>query len=1264
MSFRRFMLVRVGLVALAACLVSFVTIGGCPQVQQPTTPPADQDQVDDTPTDDDLTPPDQERPIPPPPTDDGNGDGGSTDGGGDGTTDGGDGETDGDGTDGGVDAPPISVVITAPEGADLNLLAGADAAITYEAFGGNPADGVISIELFYDLDGLGGTGDEKSLRTGLAPQGTETFTTAGLASGTYFIGLKGANAKEEAIAYATGRLVIVGEAELTLIEPSADVRVRPNTSVPVQFTIASLATTVSYKVFTDTDTEVNGNEADAFNGGGLSGTGTILTENFAAGTYHVGVTISDSAGQEKTVYLGGANPRTITIDESPALTVLSPLETAIVDEGTAVDVEAEVQDPEGSATVKFFRDGDASFNGNELFFAEAELSSTDTETLAGTLETTDLAPGTYRLGVWVSDGVGDALVKYATGAIRINGAPTIDIFEPVAEIAVYRSDEVTVRWEADDFEKNVQQISVILAADADADGEPDDPAAVATLAAGFDLGEQDYTISTTFWAPGRYLVGVEVQDDVGMIVREYATGVVNVINALPTVTFTAPLDPQTVHVQLDTVLLEWDAFDLESDIIGIMPAMVSVVLAEDQNADGVADETPTFLTDAPTVLATGFNLGHWTYSLSTRDLMVGRYLLGVKVVDDQGDVTLAYAPGLVVVENDAPTINILQPTQMDAMRLDQEVQMVFEVLDTEGNIKPQPEGVQILIAYDENGNGNPDDVDGDGESDYWPVAPDAQHGDLGPGANVYVLNTTVFETMGKLDADGNGEFLIGVRVEDSVGDESVSWVADGLSIDSVEPTIVGILPGYQEDPYKIERNDTIDITVDTDDTSPVFLTVVLDDDRDPDNNTAANSGARIVWDGEELPQGANSTTATISIEDVDDEGDPLFEPGTYFIYVSVQDAVPAPVAEYAGKEDTPEPTDEELTRIYFRGRQTGMFRIDELDNPPPDPEPGEDPEPARGFVLQGFNFNDLAGNALCAVPDMDGDGAGELIVSARFAKPNLTAFNGRGWGAAYLVYGDSNRMAGVKALNSVGDAVPGVRFRGIRTPLDARFNNWTQGLSDITVVDDMDGDDLPEFIFSFPRVESITLNAPAWAGMMSVQHPDLLADIPNMGSMEYDAVDYMGGSFIPNYAQFTRGGIVIVSSHNQMLTNRGVLTRKFDRSLDLHEVGQMFNFMVPPSLGAYVRKVHEDPLDPFDPTTWEECSDCVTPNVWEPDTPCDPPGSGEPEGCCDPEDCGVDPACECTCTEGCGPCLGDPENEAETYTQRIAVAWDVWLGGG
>ncbi|GAF98754.1 unnamed protein product, partial [marine sediment metagenome] len=223
---------------------------------------------------------------------------------------------------------------------------------------------------------------------------------------------------------------------------------------------------------------------------------------------------------------------------------------------------------------------------------------------------------------------------------------------------------------------------------------------------------------------------------------------------------------------------------------------------------------------------------------------------------------------------------------------------------------------------------------------------------------------------------------------------------------------------------------------------------------------------------------------------------------------------------------------------------------------------------SSGAILQGFNFNDLAGSAMTNVPDLDGDGNDELIIVSRFGKPFNQAKNNVGFGEAYLIFGQAIRLRGELPLNSVGGgSIEGLLLPGIRAPFDLDPNtmpeneSWTEGLSDVTVIPDMDGDGWPEIVFSFPRVESLSLANQVYGVQV------VMPDIAGMGSLEYDA--YYQDTWHTDEAQFTRGGIVIVSSHNQILRDAShtMLNRKGDRGIDLHEVGQFFESVTDHSEG-------------------------------------------------------------------------------------------------
>ncbi len=542
------------------------------------------------------------------------------------------------------------------------------------------------------------------------------------------------------------------------------------------------------------------------------------------------------------------------------------------------------------------------------------------------------------------------------------------------------------------------------------------------------------------------------------------------------------------------------------------------------------------------------------------------------------------------------SLRVNEPTNPEAVRPGTIVELVFKLTDPKSMVTQ----TEFLVARDENADGQPDG----NPVIVTQIAATA-------GTNTVPFDTAATEP---LLTDGLGKFLLGVRYETSLGERVTNYGAGVLTVDAVPPEAAWVSP---EGDHLV--NPTFwTVRIQTEDNSKHTVRVYLDTDTTPNNGYA---GVLVGETEFNAGSAVREFTAPLSVD-----------AGTYFYYVIVSDGIEPPTAFYAPNIEVGGGA---LARLSVTNRLVGEFELGRLD-------PDANDYSNLGAILQGFNFNDLAGSAMASVPDLDGDGHPELLVGARFGKPNLVGFNGQGWGEAYLIYG-GGRLSGVNYLNATTVSVPGVAFRGVRAVLNTP---WTEGLSDITVLPDMDGDEKPELVFSFPRVESVTL-----AHTYPLQHLALEPTIWGMGFLEMDAE--IGGQWLQETAQFTRGGMVIVSSQNDLLVNRNQITRKSDRILDLHEVGQMFTSMGRPGVQLYLKRIEEIP-----PAAGEiYCSDCV-PNVWDEDTEC-PEGEGQK---CDPND-PTNPACPCECQEGCEACGGIAENPNETPYRKFKLFWDVWLGG-
>ena len=195
--------------------------------------------------------------------------------------------------------------------------------------------------------------------------------------------------------------------------------------------------------------------------------------------------------------------------------------------------------------------------------------------------------------------------------------------------------------------------------------------------------------------------------------------------------------------------------------------------------------------------------------------------------------------------------------------------------------------------------------------------------------------------------------------------------------------------------------------------------------------------------------------------------------------------------------------------------------------------------PFAGAILEGVNFEDNAGASLAHVGDLDGDGFDEFVVGARYGKPFFINPSGVGPGEAYVIYGGSglSKPLGVKNLNSVGTSLlRGVLLTGIRTVGDS---DDTDGLSDVTLIPDADGDGVGEMVFGFPRTNSA------------------------------------GGTVGPLEAagQFLNGGVVILSSNNDLLQDPPTSQRV---AIDLGACGQWFSDLtVDPAITAEDQRAYD-----------------------------------------------------------------------------------------
>ncbi len=1020
--------------------------------------------------------------------------------------------------------------------------------------------------------------------------------------------------------------------------------------------------------------------------------GLDFVPNLPAGVYFLGIQASDRPGSVATEFARGK----LIVVGAPNAQLLQPTNDLLVRNDANVVVSFKILSLSESVEWQLLLDRDTTPNGNEIVtpvqatqtpLQAGELTITRTLTLSGL----GLTRGDYFFALRIRDRQSqDRIVHLAlpVGGFRritIDESPILQVNTPVSAVIFTPGTTIPIQVRAGDPE-GAGTVRVFIDNDRFVNGGEIEIANFAMTST-----PQDQTIDLDIGAlspalaPGTYNIGATARDSLSPqlpAVNAYAPGSVRV-NGPPTVTILAPLTDVTQTSAAGTAIqIRWSVSDLPPQF-----QFVRILRALDQApADGVPDgpwiEVQRFTGAAAAVTS--------SFSLST-ELLAGRNLIAVEAVDDLGLATLQIAPGRVTVTNLPPTVTFDPPLTLAGVRGSENVPIRFRVNDPEGRLAAQGganPGIELFVAAP--------------GAETVPLFPPLSELVWGPGrSNVGLIDTAL---LAPFLVDGNGSFVIVVKAQDFAGNVTRAQFPTRLEVDSQIPEITIIEPAFQPGVLSRDHQGLLNFRVRVRDTSNTRITIALDRDFNPLEGT----DEVVVALNENVGTGGGTTeveyTASLDLaERIPASIDPTtpfrVPTGLYYIFVRVEDAVLPGISLYGPDDPTPSIPDDQ-TRIRIRDRLIGTIAVSSFDNS------------VDGAVLRGFNVNDMAGSSAARFPDVDNDGRDEFMLVSRYGKAYVGLLsmpgNTYGFGEAYMIYGGEQRLRGVQSLNAVGrGSIPGLILPGIRSPLlgpdGAAGARWvgTDGIADVTVINDMDGDNLPEMVFSFPRVESVSLQVEGQQ-FPQVQLPQLNPDIGGMGNLEYSAwnpasppipTNPSAGTWNVNKAQFTRGGVVIVSSHNRIIRNRLLTNRRSDRVLDLHEVGQLFSGMSRAQLKQYIREgerlqpeiavcgTAENPTE-TDVFNYQLAWDVVfenqapggfhmpwtdlpadpplcNPTVWNPNVLKAPPDAFGPNDTVPALGAGDPPAWPCGPSTGTPPVSAPPEDRC-----RHRSGWYDWTRGG
>lgn len=608
------------------------------------------------------------------------------------------------------------------------------------------------------------------------------------------------------------------------------------------------------------------------------------------------------------------------------------------------------------------------------------------------------------------------------------------------------------------------------------------------------------SLSTSGMSPGTIYVGIAAENAAGLTTA-YAPGRVT-LAATAAVTFHYPQENVTVGAGA-TIPISFTAGT------GVTSFTWSLFYDTDEVFNG---DEPVIDTGANTTSSVVER--EWAISI---DMQPGTYYIGARVVTPDLAENIGYADGLVIITA-GPFLQILRPVPGDTHAIGTPIPIVFAA----GNPQGGDPTIRLFVDPDADPlNGNSTDIATVAASTggfVWRSTTDFNPGDYYIGAEMIGAVPPLFDFSGPILLLGAGEYMGG-------GGGGGAGSSLLLSIRS---------PARDEIRFSGERYTirwTTNLTIGQG-TIEVFREPDVNDDGVPDG-----ADRRVPLS----PPGLDASTMTL---DFDTTG----IAGKYFI----------------GGTVTPEGG--ESVTAYSKGTLTilpSSFWVGDLRSLKVDEQPSVQSRYFKGAVFRGFNIGDNLGSSMAVGDDFDGDGVQEIILVAQFGKPWFLNQGGRGAGEAYMIYGTAGRRyLGNYDVNSTGSQrLPGTIFTGIvpnpnnpNTPKgytgttvaytvdgEPAPPHTSEGLQSVILIPDQDNDGKKELVFAFPFCNSYSLRYQAIDGI----HPAPPRDI---GRLEENG-------------HFLRGGLVIVSSTNSLLNSRTALSRHFDRTLMLQEVGQVFSNM-------------------------------------------------------------------------------------------------------